>query len=90
MTGFGVRVDGARKSYFWRAKVNGRVVFKALGEFPYLPLKDARNEAKRLAGLAAEWSVTDSRQAASAWPPMISHSKPGSSLGAITHSSFTS
>ena len=59
LTGFGVRIqsadEGGRKSFFWRAKVNGRQVFRALGEFPATKVDKARTAALELAGKAAEW-----------------------------------
>jgi integrase len=59
LTGFGVRVEpgtsGGRKSFFYNAKVGGRVVFKSLGEWPALSVKDAREEAKEWAGKASAW-----------------------------------
>src|SRR5262249_16126419 len=56
VTGFGVRVEpNGRKSFFWFAKVHGRPRFRALGEFPRVPLSRARNDAKELAGIAATW-----------------------------------
>jgi len=54
--GFGVRVDpNGRKSYFWYAKVNGNVRFRALGEFLSVSVQQARTDAKELVGIAAEW-----------------------------------
>lgn len=56
VTGFGVRVEPhARKSFFWCAKVDGEVYYKALGEFPAISVKDARDSAKEWAGKAAKW-----------------------------------
>lgn len=55
-TGFGIRVEPqGRKSFFFNAKVCGSVVYKALGEYPAVTLKDARDRAKELSGLAAKW-----------------------------------
>jgi integrase len=63
VTGFGVRIeseqDGGRKSFFWRAKLNGQGVFRAIGEFPAVSVGNARNEAKRLVGIAAGWKSRD-------------------------------
>ncbi len=59
LTGFGLRIEpastGGRKSFFWNAKVGGLVVFKSLGEFPSVSVKDARDRAKEWAGKAAKW-----------------------------------
>jgi len=63
VTGFGVRVeseaDGGRISFFWRAKVNGKQVFRALGEMPSTSIKDARTAALSLAGKAADWKRSE-------------------------------
>jgi integrase len=63
LRGFGLRVesvaDGGRKSYYWRAKLNGQNVFRSLGDFPAVSVVSARNDAKRLAGDAAEWKARD-------------------------------
>jgi integrase len=57
--GFGVRIEaadlGGRASYFWRAKVHGRAVYKSLGEVGIVTLKEGRDEAKKLAGMAIVW-----------------------------------
>lgn len=57
--GFGVRIEaaelGGRASYFWRAKVHGRAIYKSLGECGIVTLKDARDNAKKLAGAAVTW-----------------------------------
>jgi integrase len=57
--GFGVRIEaaglGGRASYFWRAKVHGRAIYKSLGECGIVTLKDARDNAKTLAGMAVTW-----------------------------------
>lgn len=57
--GFGLRVEaaelGGRASYFWRAKVHGRAIYKSLGECGIVSLRDARDNAKRLAGMAVTW-----------------------------------
>src|SRR6266581_2294818 len=56
VTGFGVRVEpNGRKSYYWYAKVRGVPRFRALGEFNVTPLKDARDEARKLAGIGSTW-----------------------------------
>jgi integrase len=59
MTGFGIRIEptasGGRKSFFWNAKVGGQVVFKSLGEFPSVSVKDARDAAKVWSGRASKW-----------------------------------
>jgi integrase len=56
VTGFGVRIDpDGRRSFFWRAKVNGVVRFRALGEFPSVSVGDARTDAIECNGKAAEW-----------------------------------
>jgi integrase len=56
VTGFGVRVEpNGRKSFFWCAKVDGEVCFKSLGEFPSVPVSEARTAAKKWAGTAASW-----------------------------------
>jgi integrase len=63
VTGFGVRVgsiaEGGRKSFFWRAKVNGKQVFRALDEFPSVSVADARTAAKTWAGKAAAWKQSE-------------------------------
>jgi integrase len=54
--GFGLRIEpNGRKSFYYYAKVGGRPTYKALGEYPYTSVKDARAEAVRYAGLATEW-----------------------------------
>ncbi len=56
VTGFGLRIEpNGRKSFFWFAKVNGKPRFRALGEFPRVTAGQARNEARALAGIAANW-----------------------------------
>jgi integrase len=59
--GFGVRIEpadqGGRRSYFWRVKLNGSAVFKAIGEVGSISLKDARDAARRYAGIAATWKA---------------------------------
>src|SRR5205807_615748 len=56
VTGFGVRVEPeGRKSFYWYAKVNQIPRFRALGEFPSVSVREARNAAKRWAGVAAAW-----------------------------------
>jgi integrase len=56
VTGFGLRIEpSGRKSFFWNAKVCNEIVFRALGEWPSVTVKDARDRAKELAGLAARW-----------------------------------
>lgn len=58
VTGFGLRIQPApngRKSFFYNAKIAGRVVFKALGEWPAVSVKDARDEAKELVGKVSPW-----------------------------------
>jgi len=56
VTGFGVRVNpDGRKYFFWRAKVNGTVRFRSLGDFPAVSVSAARDEAILLNGTAAEW-----------------------------------
>jgi hypothetical protein len=55
-TGFGVRVDvDGRKSYFWYKKVKGIPRFRALGEFPVVAVKQARDSAAHWTGVAAQW-----------------------------------
>jgi integrase len=55
-TGFGVRCDvNGRKSFFYYAKVGGRVVFKSLGESPSVSVKDARDAARVWSGKATKW-----------------------------------
>jgi len=59
LTGFGVRVEpaskGGRKSYFFYAKIHGKICFRSLGEPPSVPLAEARAAAKTLIGIAAKW-----------------------------------
>jgi integrase len=59
--GFGVRIEAAKKggraNYFWRAKVGGRVFYKSLGEVGIVAVKQARDNARRLAGQAADWKT---------------------------------
>jgi integrase len=56
--GFGVRVEpNGRKSFFWNIKLNGEVVFRALGEYPGVSVSEARDEAKQLAGKAHAWKM---------------------------------
>jgi integrase len=63
VTGFGVRVEsaieGGRKSFFWRAKINGTQVFRALGEFPSMTVAEARTAARIWAGKASTWKQAD-------------------------------
>lgn len=58
-TGFGLRIEpadrGARKSFFFNAKIGGQVVFKALGVWPTMSVKAARGEAAQWAGKADTW-----------------------------------
>ena len=55
-TGFGVRVQpNGRKSFYWFAKVGGKPRFRALGEFPFTSVGEARAAAVELAGQAAAW-----------------------------------
>jgi integrase len=55
--GFGLRVEpNGRKSFFWRAKVRGDIVMRSLGEFrKEIELDQARDDARTLAGKAADW-----------------------------------
>jgi integrase len=59
--GFGVRIEaarlGGRANYFWRAKVNRQVFYKALGEVGIAALKQARDNARTLAGKAITWKA---------------------------------
>jgi integrase len=59
--GFGVRIEaarlGGRANYFWRAKVNRNVFYKSLGECGIVPLKQARDNARTLAGKAITWKA---------------------------------
>lgn len=59
ITGFGVRIEpkesGGRKSFFYNVKLAGQVVFKAIGQWPSMSVKDARDEAKEWAGKASAW-----------------------------------
>lgn len=59
--GFGVRVEaarlGGRANYFWRAKVNGQVFYRALGECGIVSLRDARDNARALVGKAITWKA---------------------------------
>jgi integrase len=59
--GFGVRIEaahlGGRANFFWRAKVNGQVFYKSLGECGIVPLKQARDNARTLAGKAITWKA---------------------------------
>ena len=59
--GFGVRIEaarlGGRANYFWRAKVNGQVFYKSLGECGIAAVKQARNNARMLAGKAITWKA---------------------------------
>lgn len=58
-TGFGVTVEakssGGRKSFFWNAKVNREVYFKALGEFPSTTVSEGRTAARVWSGKANTW-----------------------------------
>lgn len=57
--GFGLRVEskagGGRKSFFWCARVNKVVRFRALGTSPDTSVKDAREEAKDWTEKARDW-----------------------------------
>jgi integrase len=56
LTGFGVRVetDGS-KSFYWTARIQGKLRFRHLGDFPHVTVEQARTEARTLIGLAASW-----------------------------------
>jgi integrase len=55
-SGFGLRIEpNGRKSFYYYAKVGGKVIFRALGEPPYTTVKEARAMATELAGRAASW-----------------------------------
>jgi integrase len=60
LKGFGVRVgmDG-RKSFFWSARINGKLRFRFLGEYPPATVKDARAAAKDWNEQAAAWKVAE-------------------------------
>jgi integrase len=54
--GFGLRIEpNGRKSFYFYAKVAGRPTFRSLGEYPIVTVKEARAEAAKLAGQAADW-----------------------------------
>lgn len=56
VTGFGVRVEpNGRKSFFWYAKINAIPRFRALGEFPAISVKEARDKARVWAGKGSHW-----------------------------------
>lgn len=48
----GLRVESitGRKSFFWRRKIQGRPVFKAIGVFPSTSVNQARGHAHKLSG----------------------------------------
>jgi integrase len=58
-TGFGVRVEaaavGGRKTFFFYKKLNGRPRWRAIGVYPQMTVKDARERARKLAVLCDEW-----------------------------------
>lgn len=60
--GFGVRIEasrlGGRANYFWRAKVNKQIYYKSLGECGIVPLREARDNARTLAGKAISWKTS--------------------------------
>jgi len=58
LTGFGVRVqpDG-EKSFFWTARIQGKLYFRKLGTFPITSVSDARLEAQKRIGEAATWKA---------------------------------
>ena len=56
LTGFGVRVESdGRKSFFWSARIKGKLRFRFLGEYPTVTVEQARTSAETLNGLAATW-----------------------------------
>jgi integrase len=58
--GFGVRVDpDGRKSFYWFRKIHGVPRFRPCGEFPKTSVIEARREARRFDGIAAEWERAD-------------------------------
>lgn len=53
--GLGIRAfSSGKKSYIFQAWLNGRTQRSVIGDFDSFDLEDARNEAKRLYGLAAQ------------------------------------
>ncbi len=55
-TGFGLRCDvNGRKSFCFYGKVNGQQIFKSLGEWPAVSVKDARDAARVWSGKAIRW-----------------------------------
>lgn len=59
LTGFGVRVESdGRRSFYWSARINGKLYFRALGEHPGTSVEEARAEAKKHIGVASEWKLT--------------------------------
>jgi integrase len=63
--GFGLRYEPktdtrpSRKSFFWTRRLNGVVYFKALGEWPGVPVAQARVAAEELNGVAAKWKQSE-------------------------------
>jgi len=57
--GLGLRIEpagiGGRKSWFYNAKVGGRVLHKSIGSFETVSVKVARSKAKKLAADADKW-----------------------------------
>jgi integrase len=56
LTGFGVRVQPeGEKSFFWSARVQGKLRFRKLGPFPAVNVEQARLDAQKLIGIASAW-----------------------------------
>jgi integrase len=56
ITGFGIRVQPeGEKSFFWSARINGKLRFRMLGKYPAVSVEQARIDAQKLNVTAGEW-----------------------------------
>jgi integrase len=57
LTGLGVRVqpDSGEKTFFWSARIQGKLRFRKLGPFPAVSVEQARLDAQKLIGIASAW-----------------------------------
>ena len=47
------------KSFFWFRKVRGVGTWKSIGEFPDVPLEQARDAARKFSSAVAKWKLAD-------------------------------
>jgi integrase len=59
LKGFGVRVEAdGKKSFYWSARIRGKLYFRHLGEHPSVTVEQARTEARTLIGVASGWRAS--------------------------------